>query len=917
MPTGECRNRIVCTVFVEGTVNATYEGHFVGDLNGDFNGTIIGSFKGTINGDFNGTLIGKFDGTITGDFNGTIIGDFDGSILGDFNGTIDGDFSGEIDGTINGEVTGDFEGTVNGDFDGTVNIDLNGSVSGTFTGTVNGSFNGTLNGTFNGTIDGVPYNGPINGPVNGVIVGTFTGTITGTVDGVLNGTVDGTINGTVDGTVNGNFNGTVDGTLDNGTIDGIVNGHVNGNVDGSVDGTVNGNVNGDFDGSVDGDLQNGNVNGNFNGTVDGNFNGNINGPFNGDINGPFNGIINGNFNGNVDGLPTDPENPFNNDSAEGPDVIDPGFDDIIYPNNGDPPYVPPPYEDSGPPGSPPGDVPTDTGEPPPIVLFSNSDQTCTKVCGGQTIEFVTIAGLFSATTQAESNSLAMAHACEQLDIICEAGGGSLPTTYQNTPQSVSVSCDGGGSQSYTAIANLFSSTISLEDANASAYQFAVTQASNLCNGVPATTFTSTEQTCEVTCANGTKISYTAPAGSGSGVTQAAADAAAMTFACSMANALCTISNQNTFSNTPQTCTPTCGSEFTAVAGLFSASSQADADSLAMDFACEVANALCPTTTPDQAIPPGGNAPPGDPPNNNPPTIPPPTTPPTVTFSNSAQTCSIPCGDGGTFKHAIAAGIYFGSSAAAANAMALSACASEGFAQRFCLNETELNFCHNTFVSATLSLEGTLTNATWVVTGLPPGLTLTDSGTDGRSKIISGTPSTIGQYTVLFTITDTPSGNVLTKSLPVYIMGITNTSLPEGYIDVAYDRTVETTGFVAPLSIEITNGNLPAGLVLNQSTGNIAGTPTESGSFNLTFRVTDDLDNQCSKALTLTINPPAEITTASPLPEGSVGTPYSTTLAATGVVSPLTWEVIAGSLPDGLTLNASTGVISGTPTTADP
>ena len=52
-----------------------------------------------------------------------------------------------------------------------------------------------------------------------------------------------------------------------------------------------------------------------------------------------------------------------------------------------------------------------------------------------------------------------------------------------------------------------------------------------------------------------------------------------------------------------------------------------------------------------------------------------------------------------------------------------------------------------------------------------------------------------------------------------------------------------------------------------------------------------------------------------LPNGSVGIPYSALLLGTGGFMPYTWAVIAGSLPPGLTLNPSTGSISGTPTTA--
>ena len=53
---------------------------------------------------------------------------------------------------------------------------------------------------------------------------------------------------------------------------------------------------------------------------------------------------------------------------------------------------------------------------------------------------------------------------------------------------------------------------------------------------------------------------------------------------------------------------------------------------------------------------------------------------------------------------------------------------------------------------------------------------------------------------------------------------------------------------------------------------------------------------------------------STLPEAEVGISYTTTLVAAPVTPPCTWTITSGSLPNGLTLNATTGVISGTPTT---
>lgn len=58
---------------------------------------------------------------------------------------------------------------------------------------------------------------------------------------------------------------------------------------------------------------------------------------------------------------------------------------------------------------------------------------------------------------------------------------------------------------------------------------------------------------------------------------------------------------------------------------------------------------------------------------------------------------------------------------------------------------------------------------------------------------------------------------------------------------------------------------------------------------------------------------AEITTTSPLPNGTINAAYSQSLATSQMTSPITWSVTSGSLPPGLTLNPSTGVISGTPT----
>jgi hypothetical protein len=69
----------------------------------------------------------------------------------------------------------------------------------------------------------------------------------------------------------------------------------------------------------------------------------------------------------------------------------------------------------------------------------------------------------------------------------------------------------------------------------------------------------------------------------------------------------------------------------------------------------------------------------------------------------------------------------------------------------------------------------------------------------------------------------------------------------------------------------------------------------------------------TRALSIAVAvPPLQITTAS-LPGGRVNIPYSVTLQGSGGVQPYRWAIVSGALPPGLSLNTTTGVISGTTT----
>lgn len=160
---------------------------------------------------------------------------------------------------------------------------------------------------------------------------------------------------------------------------------------------------------------------------------------------------------------------------------------------------------------------------------------------------------------------------------------------------------------------------------------------------------------------------------------------------------------------------------------------------------------------------------------------------------------------------------------------------------------------------------------------------------------------------------------LTDCLPkndVAPLEITTSSLPDGTVNKPYSAEVSGSGSLPPYTWSVTPA-LPANLSFDTTTGAITGTPVTAGATTLTFTLHDSLSppQTVQKSLTLTIHPPPaalSITTTS-LPNGTVGQAYNQPVLATGGTGPLTWSIVVGTLPQNLSLNPTTGVISGTPT----
>jgi hypothetical protein len=199
----------------------------------------------------------------------------------------------------------------------------------------------------------------------------------------------------------------------------------------------------------------------------------------------------------------------------------------------------------------------------------------------------------------------------------------------------------------------------------------------------------------------------------------------------------------------------------------------------------------------------------------------------------------------------------------------------------------------TAYSASAAASGALGTTTYSIASgaLPASGNLVLNPSTGA---ITGTPhaADLGTATFKVQVVDAYGDTATSGNLNIAItaapsIAFTSNTIRAGTYNVAYNGSAAATGGAGALTYSISAGALPASgdLALNTSTGTITGTPSKTadvGTFNFTVKAADAFGDSNTQAYTLVVSYPAlSITTASPLPVGYGGVPYSQQFQATG------------------------------------
>jgi hypothetical protein len=189
--------------------------------------------------------------------------------------------------------------------------------------------------------------------------------------------------------------------------------------------------------------------------------------------------------------------------------------------------------------------------------------------------------------------------------------------------------------------------------------------------------------------------------------------------------------------------------------------------------------------------------------------------------------------------------------------------------------------------------------------LPTGIVLSGASLTGTPSIASSTPAS-------FAIAVTDATNAVSLRAFTLFVGSGALSLsggyPNGTVGSSYSATIHANGGTSPYTYAVVSGAVP-GLILTTVGNNaqLAGTPTQAGTFKLTLQAIDTAPtpNVTEFPLSVTIAPASGVAiTTADIPDAQVGVPYSQAFAIAGGVAPYTFSISTGSV------SAQTGYVYG-------
>ncbi|KQC00757.1 putative Ig domain-containing protein [Pedobacter sp. Hv1] len=205
--------------------------------------------------------------------------------------------------------------------------------------------------------------------------------------------------------------------------------------------------------------------------------------------------------------------------------------------------------------------------------------------------------------------------------------------------------------------------------------------------------------------------------------------------------------------------------------------------------------------------------------------------------------------------------------------------------------------------------GGTTPYTYAATNLPPGLSFNTT-----TREITGTPTTVGTFIVAVTVTDAENKTV-NRNYSIKVteaLSLPAKTLADGTVGAVYvtETLPAALGGVGPYTYAAVN--VPPGLSFNTTTRQVSGTPTQAGNYSIQLTATDSEGKTVSNNYALKVIGALSLPTMA-LPDGTVGDVYPVQIlpAVTGGTAPYTY--VASNLPPGLSFNATTREITGTPT----